>query len=277
MRGYADTDWGQVHYRRSGPPPPDTNAVVLLHESPRSSLVYEPIMDELGKRVPVFAFDTPGFGLSDSAPAGATMADYGRILIQAMDALGIDGFVPVGMKTGGFLATEIARLLLDTGRVQRAVLYALEEPDAEVCEYWAANWAPDLEVTADGAIFRQLWQKNVGIYGSDSPRELSLCVAEVVGNIERYNSIYPAVFRHMPQSWLDTHALVDAGIELTFLEPPSGRMTPDVPVVFTRIPGTRVIEMPVSGQFPARAPQQFIDAVLSAVLPDAHIVRAARG
>ncbi|MGW5381449.1 alpha/beta fold hydrolase [Nocardia sp. NPDC003963] len=277
MRGYIDTDWGQVHYRRSGPPPAVAKAAVLLHESPRSSLVYEPIMDALGARIPVFALDTPGFGLSDSAPADATIADYGRILVQAVDALGIDGFVPVGMKTGGFLATEIARRLQGTGRVRSAVLYALERPDAETCEYWAANWAPDLEVTPDGAIFRQLWQKNVGIYGTGSPRELSLCVAEAVANIGRYNSIYPAVFRHMPQSWLDTHALVDAGVEITFLEPPSGRMTPDIPVVFTRIPGTRVIEMPVSGQFPARAPRQFVDAVSSAVLSNDHDVRTARG
>lgn len=267
MRGYVDTDWGQLHYRQAGPSPGEAEAViVLLHESPRSSRVYEPIMSLLGAGVCGYALDTPGFGLSDAAPADAGIPDYGRVLLQALDGLEVDGFVPVGMKTGGFLATEIATQVLDTGRVRSAVLYALEEPDPKVCEYWAENWAPALEITADGAIFERLWDKNVGLYGTGSPRDLALCVAETVTNLDRYNSIYPAVFRHMPQSFRDTHALVEAGVEITILEPPTAQMTPEDPISFAYVPGTRVVQMPVTGQFPSRAPEQFVAAIRAAAL-----------
>jgi pimeloyl-ACP methyl ester carboxylesterase len=264
VRGYIGTDWGQLHYRHSGPDPREGGAVVvLLHESPRSSLVYEPIMEALGEHVSAFAFDTPGFGMSDSAPEGAPVEEYGRIFVQALDALGIDRFVPVGMKTGGALVTEIATQLLGSGRIDRVVLYALSEPDAAESEYWAANWAPDLEVTADGSIFDYLWKKNVGLYGTDSPRDLSLCVAETVVNLERYNSIYPTIFRHHLETWQHNLDLIDAGVAVTVIEPPSAQMTPDAPIEFTRVPGTTVITMPVSGQFGSRAPKEFVEAILS--------------
>ncbi|SMH28281.1 Pimeloyl-ACP methyl ester carboxylesterase [Rathayibacter oskolensis] len=262
MRGYVDTDWGQLHYRRSGSGGP---AIVLLHESPRTSAVYEPVMEALGEHTTTLAFDTPGFGQSDSAPAGQPLAEYARILVQALDALGVGEFVPVGMKTGSSLATAIAVSLLGTGRVQRAVLYALEEPDEESTEFWAENWAPELPVTADGSVLQYLWEKNVGLYGTDDPRALLGCVADTLGNLERYNSIYPAVFRGRAKTWADNLALVEAGVELTVLRPPWARMTLDIPIEFTDMPGTRVVEMPVSGQFPRRAPREFTAAVLEAV------------
>jgi pimeloyl-ACP methyl ester carboxylesterase len=262
VRGYVDTDWGQLHYRRSGSGGP---AIVLLHESPRTSAVYQPVLDALGAHATTIAFDTPGFGQSDSAPADQPLAEYARILVQGLDALGVGEFVPVGMKTGSSLATAIAIALLGTGRVRRAVLYALEEPEPEAMEHWAQNWAPELPVTADGAVLRYLWDKNVGLYGTDDPRALAGCVADTLGNLERYNSIYPAVFRGRAKTWADNLALVEAGVELTVLQPPWARMTLDVPIEFSRMPGTRVVEMPVSGQFPARAPREFTPAVLAAV------------
>ena len=267
MRGYVETDWGQLHYRHAGP---DTGAaravVVLLHESPRSSAVYRPVLDRLGERVAVYAFDTPGFGASDPAPAGAALADYARIFVQALDALGVTGFVPVGMKTGSSLATAIAMAVRDTGRVRRMVLYGLSDPATRNSEHWARNWAPALEVTADGAIFAELWRKNVGIYGTECPAQLAQCVAETVLNLERYNSIYPAVFRGHRQTWDDNLALLADGVAITVLEPTEARMTPDTPIEFVHVPGTRIVRMPVNGQFAVRAPDAFTAAVLEAAL-----------
>lgn len=266
MRGYVDTDWGQIHYRMSGPGPRAGGPVVAMyHESPRSSVAYEPIMATLGESVTAIAFDTPGFGPSDSAPEGAPMSEYGRILIQALDGLGVDRFVPVGMKTGSALVSEIVTQLLGTGRVDRAVLYALEEPDPVAAEHWAANWAPELPVTADGEILSYLWKKNVGLYGTDSPRALLACVADTISNLERYNSIYPTVFRAQVNTWQQNNALVAAGIDITVIEPPSGQMTPDDLLEFTHLAGTSVVKMPVSGQFPLRSPNEFVAAILAVV------------
>ncbi|MFI5717856.1 alpha/beta fold hydrolase [Nocardia sp. NPDC051750] len=267
MRGYVDTDWGQLHYRHSGPTAAAArDVVVLLHESPRSSIVYQPVLDRLGEKAAVYAFDTPGFGSSDSAPAGAVLADYARIFVQALDALGVESFVPVGMKTGSSLATAIAATVRGTGRVERMVLYGLSEPSTRDSEHWAQNWAPELEVTADGAIFGHLWRKNVGIYGIECPGQLAQCVAETVVNLDRYNSIYPAVFRGHQQTWDDNLALIADGVAVTVLEPTEAQMTPDVPIEFVHVPGTKVVKMPVNGQFAVRAPDAFVEAVLDAAL-----------
>ncbi|RFA09907.1 hypothetical protein B7R54_12360 [Subtercola boreus] len=263
MRGYVDTDWGQLHYRTSGPAVADGGPVaVLFHESPRSSLVYEPIMAALGEYLTAFAFDTPGFGLSDSAPEGATIPEYARIFLQAIDALGIGGFTAVGMKTGSSLATSVVTLA-GKDRVPKAVLYALNPPDAEKSEYWAVNWAPDLPVTEDGSIFDYLWKKNVGLYGTDSPRDLSLCVAETVVNLERYNSIYPAVFRFGPTTFELNEKLVAAGVAITVIQPSAEQMTPNDPLEFFHLPGTTDVFMPVTGQFASRAPKEFLEAIVA--------------
>lgn len=267
MRGYVDTEWGQLHYRHSGAEPgAGAPVVVLFHESPRTSAVYEPIMAALGETLSVYAFDTPGFGQSDSAPEGQPLAAYARIFVQAIDALGIDAFVPVGMKTGSSIVTAIATLLLGTGRVSSAVLYAQEKPDAADGEYWAQNWAPELPVTADGAILDYLWQKNIGLYDADDPKALLGCVADTISNLDRYNSIYPAVFRGRVQTWQHNVELIEAGVALTIIRPPWARMKLDIPIEFASLPGATEVTMPVSGQFPARAPEEFVAAVLAATV-----------
>ncbi|MDF2444662.1 MAG: hypothetical protein JWR01_2865 [Subtercola sp.] len=265
MRGYVDTDWGQLHYRASGAAG-GAPVVVLLHESPRSSLVYEPIMPALGAAVSAFAFDTPGFGQSDSATAGAPFDDYARILLQAIDALGIGAFTPVGMKTGSSLAITLATLANEAtpGRVTRAVLYAAEPPDQAKAEQYALAWAPPLDIPADGSLFTKLWAKNVGIYGTGSPRDLALAVAETVVNIDRYNSIYPVVFRATTVNWERMLALRDAGVALTFIHPSTAQMTADDTIEFVEVEGTAMVRMPVTGQFAARAPDAFVAAILAA-------------
>ncbi len=70
-RHYVTVGRRQQHYRRCGSGP----AVVLLHESPRSSVALLPLI-ELGDGLTIFALDTPGYGGSDpplTRPEIATM------------------------------------------------------------------------------------------------------------------------------------------------------------------------------------------------------------
>lgn len=265
MRGYVDTDWGQIHYRAGGAPISKARRVVaLFHESPRTSAVYQPVLESFPDDIAVIAFDTPGFGQSDDAPEGRPLSDYATVLLQALDALGIDEFLPVGMKTGSALVTAMA-VEAGTTRIPGAVLYAQEEPDDDAFEHWAANWAPPVEFPADGSTLTRLYAKNVGLYGIDNPRVLYEAVADTIANADRYASVYPAVFRGHRQTWDDMHALVSAGVHLTILEPPVARFTETDPIVFGVVPGTRVVRMPSTGQFPALAADEFVAAVVSAL------------
>ncbi|GAA4680106.1 alpha/beta hydrolase [Frondihabitans cladoniiphilus] len=268
MRGYVDTDWGQIHYRAGGHPVAGASKVIAFyHESPRSSFVYEPVLDSFPEGVAVLAFDTPGFGQSDSAPAGVPLSEYGRVLIQALDNLGVGEFLPVGMKTGSSLVVNMASQL-DRSRVPAVVLYNPEAPNDEESERWALTWAPTLEFPADGYTLEKLYKKNVGLYGTDNPRVLYEAVAETIINADRYNSIYPTVFRAHTQTWNDMHDLIAGGTDVTIFRPSSGQMTPDDPIEFADIEGTKVVAFDVTGQFPALAHDAFVEAVeVAAGLP----------
>lgn len=265
MRGYIDTDWGQVHFRAGGPTPGDAERVIAMyHESPRTSAVYDPVLEAFPDGVAVLAFDTPGFGQSDDAPADRPLGDYATVLLQALDGLGVGRFLPVGMKTGSALVTAMA-VAAGADRVPGAVLYAQEEPDDAAFEHWANDWAPPIAFPADGSTLTKLYAKNVGLYGSDDPRVLYEAVADTIANADRYASVYPAVFRGHRQTWEDMHALVAAGVHLTVLEPPTAQFTSDDPITFGVVPGTDVVAMPSTGQFPALATDEFVRAVTTAL------------
>lgn len=265
MRGYVDTDWGQVHFRAGGPTPADAERVVAMyHESPRTSAVYAPVLEAFPDDVAVLTFDTPGFGQSDDAPAGRPLEDYATVLLQALDGLGVGRFLPVGMKTGSALVTAMA-VAAGHDRVPGAVLYAQEEPDDDAFEQWATDWAPPIAFPADGSTLAKLYAKNVGLYGTDNPRVLYEAVADTIANADRYASVYPAVFRGHRRTWEQMHALVEAGVHLTVLEPPTAQFTADDPIVFGTVPGTHVVPMPTTGQFPALATDAFVAAVVEAL------------
>src|SRR5215470_1843015 len=118
MRGYAATRWGQVHYRHEGERGP---AIVCLHEAPLSSAIYEPALPLLGRSFRAWALDTPGHGFSDPPPRPPSIEEYGAVLLEAVDALGIDRFVLAGCHTGVDIGLEVTRQA-GAGRVTHAVL-----------------------------------------------------------------------------------------------------------------------------------------------------------
>ena len=88
-------------YQRGGNGP----AVVLLHESPRSSGAVMPLAERLARRYTVFAIDTPGFGLSDALPVTRPSADdFAFALAQTLDAIGIARAPVYGTHTGAVIA-----------------------------------------------------------------------------------------------------------------------------------------------------------------------------
>lgn len=102
-RGYADTSQGQVHYRTAGEGAP----LVLLHATPRSSRIFERLVALLGRQYRVVALDTLGFGNSDPLPPGASMDDLARMVVEAMDAIGLQKASILGYHTGNKIAAAV--------------------------------------------------------------------------------------------------------------------------------------------------------------------------
>ncbi len=106
-RHFVDVGARRVHYRRAGTGP----AVLLVHQSPRSSLEYEPLMRRWAAHFTLFAPDTPGFGASDPLPIDRPeVADYADAAVGFVDALGLGPVGAYGFHSGAItLITAAAR------------------------------------------------------------------------------------------------------------------------------------------------------------------------
>lgn len=144
----------QMHYRRAGQGP----AVILLHQSPVSSMEMEPLMLELADRYTTIAVDTPGYGLSDPLPLDRPeMDDYADALAVFLDAIGIESAPLYGTHTGAMIAAAFAnrypertRLAVIDGYV---VLTESERADI-LANYFAPFWPKP-----DGSHLAWLWAR----------------------------------------------------------------------------------------------------------------------
>jgi pimeloyl-ACP methyl ester carboxylesterase len=153
-RAYVRTRWGQLHYWRAGATGP---TLVLLHQTANSSRMWLPLAPYLGDRLRLYAFDTPGFGMSDPPPAQPRFDDYCDVFFEAIDRLGLTEIALVGFHTGaGFAAGMAARA---SDRVSRLILMGtpvFDPGDDNMRRTQSARlgWAPD----PDGAYLARMWR-----------------------------------------------------------------------------------------------------------------------
>jgi len=96
----------RVHYRRAGSGPP----LVMVHQSPRSSAEYIPLIERWAEHFTIFAPDTPGFG--DSQPLShpkPECEDYADAVIAFLDALGFGQVAAYGFHSGAIILVTAAR------------------------------------------------------------------------------------------------------------------------------------------------------------------------
>src|SRR5687767_13671661 len=65
-------------------------AVVLVHDFPLNSRMWEPQIEGLGARYRLIAPDLAGFGLSPPPTAELTLADHAREILDSLNTLGIE-------------------------------------------------------------------------------------------------------------------------------------------------------------------------------------------
>src|SRR4051812_9860672 len=95
---------GPVTVARQGSGP----AVVLLHQTPRSWDEYRDVIPRIAAAGrTAIALDTPGFGASATVPEPSIEA-WAAVVLDALDALGVDRAALVGHHTGGSIAVAVA-------------------------------------------------------------------------------------------------------------------------------------------------------------------------
>ena len=144
----------RVMVRRTGGGPP----VLLLHESPRSSAAFIPMIEALAERFTVIAPDTPGFGGSDSLDMHRPqIADYADALKEVVDALSLERAALFGRHTGAAIAIEFANLHPE--RVNGTVLEGCPAFTPEEMEELVASYLPPFRPVWDGSHVAWLWSR----------------------------------------------------------------------------------------------------------------------
>ena len=197
----------QQHYRRCGNGPP----VVLLHESPRSSVALLPLIEKLGDGFTVFALDTPGYGGSDPLPyRRPEIEHYADALADTLDALGIARVPVYGTHTGALIAFEFARR--HRSRCSACVLDGFPIFTPNEREQFLASYLPPFRPEAQGAHLAWLWSRVRDQFrffpwnyrGDDarlaipfpSPERLHLVAMDFLAAGDGYRTGYAAAFRH---------------------------------------------------------------------------------
>lgn len=210
-RGFVDIAEGQVHYRVAGQCQEGKAPLVMLHASPGSSRLLEPLMRALAPGRRVIATDTLGNG--DSSPpasSSATIAYFAEAHLRALDALGLARFDLYGTHTGACIACEIA--IARPGCVRSLVLDGVSLYSPEEQADMLAHYAPAVELDQHGGHFLWAWnfvrdaylfwpwykrdaahQRRLGLPRVD---ELHGKALEVLKSIRTYHIPYRAAIRY---------------------------------------------------------------------------------
>ncbi|WP_296719981.1 alpha/beta fold hydrolase [Erythrobacter sp.] len=143
----------RVHYRRCGRGP----ALLMVHQSPRSSAEYEPLMRKWGEHFTCIAPDTPGFGQSDPLPGEPDIADFADALCETMDALGIGPCPAYGFHSGGIILVTALKRQPQRFRCLAVGGYAIWTADE--MRIFGESYLPEFRPSPYGEHLAWLWNR----------------------------------------------------------------------------------------------------------------------
>jgi pimeloyl-ACP methyl ester carboxylesterase len=144
IRRIYPTRFGQLHLRSH-----DGHGVplVLLHMSPRSGAMWEPLQERFDR--PTHAPDRLGYGYSDAPPWALSLEQYAQATIDGLKTAGMQGPIDLlGVHTGSIEAIEIAHQL--GAQVRRVIavgmpLFTVDEQQRQLEKYSEQPLRPAVE------------------------------------------------------------------------------------------------------------------------------------
>ena len=159
-RGFADVEYGQLHYRMAVPKSADNatkRPIVCLHQTPNSSQVFVEFMAEVARDRAVYAVDIPGLGESDLPLSPPEIADYAHAMQGFLDALDLQEVDIVGYHTGASIAAELANAI--PARISRMMLVGLALlNEEERSAFFEQPWPEPTE--EDGSHLMRSWRRS---------------------------------------------------------------------------------------------------------------------
>ena len=191
FRGYTKASFGQIHYRYAGTA--GRPALVLLHQTPSTSAMYEDLMLALASDFGLLAPDTPGMGLSDPVAGKMTIDALVDGIIEFLDELRIDRCFVFGHHTGAAIAAQLGARHPD--RVNALALSGPPLIDAALRSK-LPEVAAQPPIEEDGSHLVQRWRR---ICQMDQDVPLEIAHRETLNAIaldDRYSAAYEAVMAH---------------------------------------------------------------------------------
>jgi len=229
----------------------DDLSLVLLHESPLSSRVWELVLPESGQFRRVIAPDTPGYGLSDPPPReGFEIQDYAAALLEALEDAGVAQMVVCGVHTGASIALELAN---QSDSVLGVILSGVALLTDDERTRYLDSWTPPIPLSSDGEQFQWALERYHRIWGANTPAwMLNLAINEVLQGWNRYSWGYRAAFRYDPEPVLRSLA-----IPTLLLDPEFDLLADKDPLIQAMVADCRTEILPgLPGQMHLRAPQE---------------------
>lgn len=143
----------RVHYRRCGVGP----ALLMVHQSPRSSVEYAELMEQWGAHFTCIAPDTPGFGQSDRLPGEPEIADFAEALAEFLAALGIGRCAAYGFHSGGIILVAAIRCRPELFSCLAVGGYAVWTPEEMAA--FGASYLPSFRPAPYGEHLTWLWNR----------------------------------------------------------------------------------------------------------------------
>lgn len=203
---YRDGRWGQVHLRLAIPDIAPNPPLLLLHQTPKSGWIWEPLFPFLADR-PLIAPDTPGYGASDAPSAPVEIDELADEMAALVIAMAADGLLPagrvdvMGYHTGSVTALALARRY--PALVRRVICTSLPFYTAEERAAKLAALPDHPAIAKDGAHLLHQWQAIAGF--TDARASLAWRQASLTENLRAgptQFSGYRAVYRHDLQAEL---------------------------------------------------------------------------
>lgn len=143
-----------VHYRKAGSGP----AVVLLHDSPRSSRLHLDTMAALMDQFTVYALDTPGYGNSDPLPAAEpTISELGVALGETLAVLSLANAAIYATHTSSKIALDYVAHCETPPPL--LILDGLAIPRSAGDEAFIAEYMRPFHIDAGGAYLAAEWTR----------------------------------------------------------------------------------------------------------------------
>jgi pimeloyl-ACP methyl ester carboxylesterase len=165
--------------------------LVLLHQSPHSSRVFDRLAPILARDRWVLRPDRLGFGQSDPLTRQLPFPAFAEATLEALDAVGVERFDMLGIHTGSLEAIEISAAY--PGRVRRLMLIEIPMISAEEWAGWNAYVKVIPTPSRDGAHVIEAWN----FHGREErPWETSLIDSIVVDDLAagpHWRLLYPAI------------------------------------------------------------------------------------